>query len=88
MSTNNFYEAFTDEAKAIIQDDNNWSHDFCPENCAVCKKPLGEKVPLHLWKNEGKDMINFHMKCAFGDKVTEPEDDEENDVYDGIEIFP
>ena len=73
---NSLWKALTHKAKKIIQDDKNWSRDFCPKNCAFCKKLLGEKVPLHLWKNDGKDMISFHMKCAFGDKVTEPEENE------------
>lgn len=78
----NNWDIFTEEAKAIILDDRNWSKEYMMESCALCKKPFEEHyVPLIIWKNNGHWSMSFHMKCAFGDKVIEHEDNflEEDD---------
>lgn len=68
--SSNLYDAMTHEAREIISDSNNWSKDFMPDLCALCKKIFSEdETPLILWAKEGRWVIQFHTKCAFGENV-------------------
>jgi hypothetical protein len=59
----------TDEAQKILAHPDNWSKEFMPDHCALCRKPLGESVPLILWTRDNKWAICFHMQCAFGGEI-------------------
>lgn len=51
---------------AVADLESKWTSE--PEGddrpCAACGKPIGEDVPLLLWRKDGREMLTLHWECA------------------------
>jgi len=64
-------------AKALLDDDKNWTKESVSPNCKVCGVPAGDdEIPFLIYKQVGQELwsMTFHYGCAFvEEKATEYE---------------